>query len=47
MSQLPSTIKDQKEWNTKTRKITFGYMDSNDSLHKISGVFRGIKVWID
>lgn len=22
-------------------------MDSNDSLHKISGIFRGIKVWID
>lgn len=46
-SQAPSTIKDQREWKGKPRKVTFGFMDSNDSLHKISGVFRGIKAWID
>ncbi len=47
MSQAPSSIKDQREWKGKPKKVTFGYMDSNDSLHKISGIFRGIKVWTD
>lgn len=47
VSQQQSTNKEQREWNGKTRKVTFGYMDSNDSLHKITGTFRGIKVWTD
>lgn len=47
-NSLAQTLnKDQREWKGKPRKVTFGFMDSNDSLHKLSGIFRGIKVWID
>jgi hypothetical protein len=47
ISQAPSNLKEQREWNGKTRKVNFGYMDSNDSLHKISGIFKGLRVWTD
>ena len=47
ISQAPSTIKEQRGWNEKTRKVNFGYMDSNDSLHKVSGIFKGVRVWTD
>ncbi len=47
MSQPPSTIKDPRQWNGNARKVTFGYMNTNDSLHNITGVFRGIKAWTD
>lgn len=25
----------------------FGFMDSNDSIHKITGILKGINMWVD
>ncbi len=47
MSQVASTIKDQRSWKDKPRKITIGFMDANDTMHKLSGTFKGLKAFLD
>ena len=44
---MKNNNKDEREWKGKPRKVTFGFMDSNDSMHKLSGSLKGLRVWVD
>lgn len=48
MSIPASTIKKgEREWTGKPRKVSFGFMDSKDAMHKFTGNLHGLKIWID